>query len=79
MPQGNLLRIVFSPNYVMRMMANGDRLLADDICKETVIIWKENREEVVNKFKYKLPFDLHFRYCHTIEDHTNLRNTLPSI
>ena len=79
MPQGNLLRIAFSPNYVMRMMANGDLLLSDDISKETVIIWKENREEVVNKFKYKLPFDWHFRYLHTIEYHTNLRNTLPSI
>ena len=24
------------PNYVMRMMANVDRLLADDTCKETL-------------------------------------------
>ena len=77
MPQGNLLRIVFSPNYVMRMMANGERLLADDICKETVRIWKENGEKVVNKFKYKLLFDWYFRYRHTIEYHTNLRNALP--
>ena len=28
------------PNYVMRMMATGGRLLADDTCKETVRIWK---------------------------------------
>ena len=30
------------PNYVIRMMATGGRLLADDTCKETAIIWKEN-------------------------------------
>ena len=30
------------PNYVMRMMADGGRLLADDIYKDTVRIWKEN-------------------------------------
>ena len=30
------------PNYVMRMMANGSRILADDTCKETVRTWKEN-------------------------------------
>ena len=28
------------PNYVMRMMATGGRLLADDTCKETVRRWK---------------------------------------
>ena len=45
------------PNYVMRMIATGGRLLADDTCKETVIKWKENGEDVVKKFKYKLTFD----------------------
>ena len=44
-------------NYVMRIMANGGLLLADDTCKETVRRWKEIREGVVNKFKYRLPFD----------------------
>ena len=27
------------PNYVMRMMATGGRLLADETCKETDIRW----------------------------------------
>ena len=27
------------PNYVMRMMATGGRLLTDDTCKDTVVIW----------------------------------------
>ena len=45
------------PNYVMRMTATGGRLLEDDTWKETVRRWKENGEDVVKKFKYKLPFD----------------------
>ena len=28
------------PNYVMRMMATGGRLLVDNTCKEIVIRWK---------------------------------------
>ena len=34
------LWIMKEPNYVMRMMATGGRLLADDTCKETVRRWK---------------------------------------
>ena len=40
---------------------------------------KENGENVVKKFKYKLPFDWHFRYRHAVDDHNNLRHSLPSI
>ena len=36
--------------YVMRIMATGGRLLIDDTRKYTVRIWKENRDDVVNKF-----------------------------
>ena len=50
------------PNYVIRMMATGGRLLAYETCKETVRIWKENGEDMVKKFKYKLPCDWNFRY-----------------
>ena len=65
------------PNYVMRMMDIGGHLLADDACKETVIIWKENREDVVKNFKHTLQFDWDFRYCHAVDDHNNLRHALP--
>ena len=67
------------PNYVMRMMATGGRLLVDATCKENVRIWKENGEDVVKKFKYKLPFDWHVRYHHTVDYHNNLRHALPLI
>ena len=60
-------------------MATSSRLLADDTCKETVKIWNENGEDVVKKFKCKLPFDWHFRYCHIVGDHNNLRHLLSSI
>ena len=67
------------PNYVMSMMATGGRLLADNTCKETVIRWKGNEEDVVKKFKYTLPFDWHFRYRHVVDYHNNPRHALPSI
>ena len=56
------------PNYVIRMMATGGRLLAYETCKETVRIWKENGEDMVKKFKYKLPCDWNFRYLHAVDD-----------
>ena len=67
------------PNYVMRMMATGGRLLADETYKETVRIWKEHGEDIVKKFKYKLTFDWNFRYRHAVDDHNNLKHSLSSI
>ena len=66
-------------NYVMRMMDTGGRLFDDDTRKETVRRWNENGEDVAKKFKYKLPFYWHFCYRHAVDNHTNLRNALPSI
>ena len=43
-------------NCAIRMIANSDRLLADDTCNQTVRRWKYNLEDVVKKFKYKLKF-----------------------
>ena len=64
---------------MMRMMTTGGPLLAYDTCKETVIRWKGNEEDVVKKFKYTLPFDWHFSYRHVVDDHNNLRHALTSI
>ena len=41
----NLLEIKY-PNYVIRMMANGVHLFADDTYKDTVRRRKENAEDV---------------------------------
>ena len=73
------LLAIKDPNYVIRMMSTGGGVLADETCKETVIIWKENGSYVVKKFKYKLPFDWDFCYRHAVDDHNNLRHALSSI
>ena len=73
------LRGMNEPTYVMRIMDTGVRLLADETCKDTVRIWKENGEDVVKKFKRKLPFDWHFSYRHVVENHNNLKHALPSV
>ena len=67
------------PNYLMRMMATGGRLLVYYTCKESVRKCKGNGEDMVKKFKYKLLFGWYFRYRHAIDDHKNLDNSLPSI
>ena len=65
--------------YVIRMSNNGGLLLDYYTCKETVRRWTENGEDVVKKFKYKLPFYWNFRYRHAVVNHNNLRHALPSI
>ena len=53
--------------------------MADDICKETVIRWKVNGEDVVKNFQYKLPFGWYFFYRHAVDDNNNLSHALSSI
>ena len=67
------------PNYVMITMSTGGRLLVYGTYKETVRRWKANGEDLVKKFKYKIPFDWKFCYCHAVDNHNNLRHALPSI
>ena len=63
------------PDYVMRMMATGGPLTADDTCRETT---RRVGGETVN-FQYTRPYDWHFRYRHAVDDHNNLRHALPSL
>ena len=65
-------------NYVMRIMATVGRLFLDDTYKDNVIIWKENGEDVVKKFKYKMPFYWNFFYRHAVDEHNNLRHAITS-
>ena len=67
------------PNYVMRIMNTGGRLLVDETCKGTVRRWKENGEDMVKNFKYKLSFDWNFSYLHAFDNHNNLIHAFPSI
>ena len=45
------------PTYVMMIMDTGGHTLEDDTLKETVRRRKENGEDLVNNFNYKLPFN----------------------
>jgi hypothetical protein len=67
------------PDYVMKMMATGGALLADDTCKEAARTWKEGGVEKSKKFNYTKPIDWHFKYRHAVDDHNNLRHGLPAI
>ena len=53
--------------------------MTDETFKETVRRWKENGEEVVKEFNYKLQFYWNFRYRCAVDGHNNLRYSLPSI
>jgi hypothetical protein len=67
------------PDYVMRMMATGGALLADESCRSTTRKWVEDGVETFKEFVYKRPFDWHFRFRHAVDDHNNLWHALPSI
>mmetsp|Transcript_19630 Transcript_19630/g.42045 ORF Transcript_19630/g.42045 Transcript_19630/m.42045 type:complete len:293 (+) Transcript_19630:2219-3097(+) len=67
------------PNYVMKVMVTGGSLLSNNSCKEAVHKWVEDGVKVVKKFRYALPFNWHFRYCHAVDDHNNLHHHTPSI
>ena len=67
------------PDYVMRMMATGGPLDANDSCRTASHRWNEAGVEVHRTFKYKCPYDWHFWYRHAVDDHNNLRHSLPSI
>ncbi len=57
----------------------GGPLSADDSCKETTRRWMEGNQNRTATFRYARPFDWHFCYRHAVDDHNNLRHTLPSI
>ena len=64
------------PTYVMGMIVTGVCLWVDDTRKDTLRICKENGENAVKKFKYKLPFDWKFCHRHAFDDHNNFRHSL---
>jgi hypothetical protein len=65
------------PSYVMKMMATGGPLIANETCKEQKRWFKEDGVEVARTFQFPLPYDWHYKYRHAIDDHNNLRHSLP--
>ena len=63
------------PEYIMRIMATGGALVADDTCKTAC----RGEGTARTTFKYTKPFNWHFCFRHLVDDHNNLRHSLPSL
>jgi hypothetical protein len=35
--------------------------------------------KMMRTFQFPLPYDWHYKYCHAVDNHNNLRHSLPSI
>ena len=64
----------------MKIMSTYSGLIEADDQKESVrkFTAADGSERVV-RFKYAEPFSNHFKYCHTVDDHNNLRHAVPSL
>jgi len=67
------------PNYVMKMMATGGPLILNDSCKMQRRTWTEAGLNIVKSFQFLLLYDWHYKYHHAVDNHNNLRHSLPSI
>jgi len=67
------------PSYIMKMMATGGPLLANESCKEQKRRWVEGGVDTAGTFQFPCPYDWHYKYRHAVDDHNNLRHALPSI
>ncbi len=66
------------PEYVMQIMATGGALCSIG-GKEVKRFWRSGGEDKSATFGYAKPFEWHFKYRHTVDDHNNLRHAVPSI
>jgi hypothetical protein len=67
------------PSYVMKMMATGGPLIANETCKDQRRRFTEGRVEVPRTFQFPLPYDWHYRFRHAVDDHNNVRHSLPLV
>ncbi len=67
------------PSYIMKMMATGGPLLANESCKEQKRRWIEGGVDTAGTFQFPCPYDWHYKFRHAVNDHNNLRHALPSI
>jgi hypothetical protein len=67
------------PQYVMKMMGTGGPLITNKTCKDQRQRFVKDRVEVSRTFQFPLPYDWHYKYRHAVNDHNNLRHSLPSI
>jgi hypothetical protein len=67
------------PSYVMKMMATGGPLIANETCKDQRRRFNEGGVEVSRTFQFPLPYDWHYRFRHAVDDHNNVRHSLPLV
>ena len=67
------------PLYVMKMMATGGPLISNESCQEQKCWFKEDGAEVECTFQFSLPYDWNYKYRHNIDDHNNVRHSLPLV
>ncbi len=63
----------------MKMMATGGPLLANESCGEQKRRWTEGGVKTVRTFRFPCPYDWHYKFRHTIDDHNNLCHALSLI
>ncbi len=68
------------PDYVMKIMATGGALNADESCKRVMRKWTDGGGVPMQEnFQYTKPFDWHFCHCHIVHDHNNLWHSSPAL
>jgi hypothetical protein len=65
------LRGLKEPSFVMKMMVTGGPLIPNGDSKKVV--------EVTCTFQFPLPYDWHYKFRHAVDDHNNLRHSIPSV
>jgi len=61
------------PSYIMKMMATGRPLLANDCCGEQKQRWTEGGGKRVGTFRFPCLYDWHYKYRHAVDDRGSSR------
>ena len=67
------------PDYIMKIMSTYGGLNVNDGQRESMRKYFKDGTEVEKRFQYAIPFSNHFDYRHIVDDHNNLRHSMPSI
>jgi len=67
------------PSYIMKMMATGGPLISNESCNLQRRRFEEGGVEVTRTFQFPLPYDWHYKFRHAVDDHNNLRHSVPSV
>ena len=67
------------PDYVMKLMSTYGSLTPKEGHKEAQRTYKHQGTTVTTSFKYTEPYANHFLFRHAVDDHNNLRHSVPAI